>query len=65
METFHMPFKYQNGAKVLKRYEWRCQGIKRRFGKPKPTRAAYPNNHMTLKGLESIFVFTFSVASTG
>ena len=26
---------YQNGVKVLKCLEWRCHGIKRRFGKPK------------------------------
>ena len=28
----------QNGDEILKFYEWTCQGIKRRFGKPKHTK---------------------------
>ena len=34
MATFHTP-RCQDGEEVLNFYEWRCQGIKRHFGKPK------------------------------
>ena len=34
MATFRTS-RCQDGEEVLKFYEWRCQGIKRHFGKPK------------------------------
>ena len=36
MATFR-PSRCQDGEEVLKFYEWRCQGIKRRFGTPEHT----------------------------
>ena len=44
MATFRM-CQCQDGDEVLKFYEWRCQGIKRRFRKTKDTEENVKNSN--------------------
>ena len=44
MATFHM-CQCQDFDEVLKFYEWRCQGIKRRFRKTKDTKDNVKNSN--------------------
>ena len=42
-----------NGIKVVKYYEWRCQGIKRGFRKPKHTKEHIKKDSIRLKNSEN------------